>query len=79
MKSSLLHYLGFKQWQPKKELVDASTPLLDDVDVVHVVQVGPCNAHFRGTTFSSMRSLHTKQSIFWYQGANFWGVPLNLV
>jgi len=32
----------------KKELVDASTPLLNDVDVV---QVNPCNAHFKGTTF----------------------------
>jgi hypothetical protein len=39
----------------KKELVDASTPLLDDVDVVHVVQVGPCSAHFKGTTFFSTR------------------------
>jgi hypothetical protein len=37
----------------KEKLVDASTPLLDDVDVVHVVQVGLCEAHFRGTTFSS--------------------------
>jgi len=35
----------------KEELVDASTPLLNDVDVLHVVQVNPCNAHFKGTTF----------------------------
>jgi hypothetical protein len=39
----------------KEELMDALTPLLDDVDVVHVVQVGPCSAHFRGMTFFSIR------------------------
>jgi hypothetical protein len=35
----------------KEELVDASTPLLDNVDIVHVVQVSLCNAHFKGMTF----------------------------
>jgi len=35
----------------KEELVDVSTPLLDDVDIVHVVQVSSCNAHFKGMTF----------------------------
>jgi hypothetical protein len=35
----------------KEELVDASTPLLDDVDVVHVVQGSLCNTHFKGMTF----------------------------
>jgi hypothetical protein len=33
--------------------MDVSTPLLDDANVLHVVQVSPCNAHFKGTTSSS--------------------------
>jgi len=35
----------------KEELMDASTPLLNDVDVPHVVQVSLCNAHFKVMTF----------------------------
>jgi hypothetical protein len=36
-----------------EEPMDDSTPLLDDANVVHVVQVSPCNAHFKGTTSPS--------------------------
>jgi hypothetical protein len=41
----------------EKELsigLDASTPLLDDANVVHVVQVSPCSIQFKITMFSFM-------------------------
>jgi hypothetical protein len=34
--------------------LDASTPLLDDANVVHVVQVSPSNIQFKGTMSSFM-------------------------
>lgn len=46
----------------KEEPMDASTPLLDDTNVVHVVQVSPCNAHVKGTSFSKGVSMNTTNS-----------------
>jgi hypothetical protein len=57
-----------------KEVVDASTPLLDDVDVIHVVQVSPCNVHFKGTAFFFYKVVaHKKIHFFGVTGLIFGG------
>jgi hypothetical protein len=43
--------------------LDASTPLPNDANFFHVVQVSLCSFQFRGTTFSSMGvSMNTQNS-----------------
>ncbi len=59
--SSVIFYLDShlspsRSWECVKFNVglDASTPLLDDANVVHVVQVSPSNIQFKGTMSSFM-------------------------
>jgi len=43
--------------------LDASTPLPNDANLFHVVQVSLCSVQFRGITFSSMGvSMNTQNS-----------------